>query len=172
MASGKKLIHKINVMHNGEEAPESAYLSLIKTAVIEALRYEEVDLLCVVDILLTDDEGIRAYNRKYRSKDISTDVLSFPMQEFEDAGWDSRSKFELDIETGELPLGDIIISTESALRQAKDYGNSKEYETAYLIIHSMLHLLGYDHDNVENEKVMHSKTKQIIKETGLSTDDK
>jgi len=84
------------------------------------------------------------------------------MQEYYKTGWNGITNFEIDKDTGDLPLGDIVISSESVKRQAEEYGNTIEYETAYLIIHSTLHLLGYDHDNDINETIMHEKSKEII----------
>jgi len=152
--------HKVFIQ-DGDES------SLIKSAVIETLNSEMVDMLCVVNVLITDDKKIRVYNRDYRGVDKATDVLSFPMQVFIKAGWDGIGEKEIDEETGDLPLGDIIISTESIERQAEEYGNTTEYETAYLIVHSTLHLLGYDHDNEANENIMHKKNKAIIKKMGF-----
>jgi len=140
---------------------------LIEQAVRKTLHSEAVDMLCVVSVMVTDDEGIRKYNNEYRDIDSATDVLSFPMQTFLQSGWGGINNTEIDEETGELPLGDIILSSESVKRQAIEYGNTTEYETAYLIIHSTLHLLGYDHDNEANERLMHDKNKGIIQEMGL-----
>jgi len=89
------------------------------------------------------------------------------MQDFYGAGWESLVHPEPDKESGMLPLGDILISIETAKKQALEYGNTDDYEIAYLIIHTTLHLLGYDHDCEENEKMMHEKNKLIIQETEL-----
>ena len=164
--------HKVHIKHSRGVSSDKACLELIKKIVQRTLRCEKADTLCVINVLITNDKEIRTYNRKYRDKDIATDVLSFPMQEFTSAGWIGLTEPEPDIDTGYLPLGDIVISIESAKKQADLYDNSVEYETAYLIIHSTLHLIGYNHDNKENEKLMHGKTKEIIKETGLCINDK
>jgi len=140
---------------------------LIKRAVLSALFNEQVDICCSISVLVTDDAGIRKYNRIYREIDTATDVLSFPMQSFTAAGWCGHDKLEFDENTGSLPLGDIIISMESLKKQAAEYGNTLEYETAYLIIHSMLHLLGYDHNSKSAEDLMHKKTGIIMRETGF-----
>ena len=131
------------------------------------LQSEGVDTISVVNVLVTNDLGIRKYNRIYRQKDKSTDVLSFPMQVFKHPGWENIKKAEYDETTGELPLGDIIISLEAVKKQAAEYGNTVDYETAYLIIHSTLHLLGYDHTDKKSEKTMHAKAKQILYEMKL-----
>ena len=156
--------HVINVQSNGANPIDG----IIDNAVRATLQNEEVDVLCVVNVLITDDEGIREYNREYRSIDKATDVLSFPMQEFIRAGWSGHGELEFDEDTGELPLGDIIISEESVARQATEYGNTAEYETAYLITHSTLHLLGYDHVDESSEKVMHDKSKALMHSLGLN----
>ena len=160
--------HKVNIQHDEDEAPEIADERVIKQAALASLFNEAVDIKCVVNVLITDDKGIRDFNRDYREIDSATDVLSFPMQTFQKAGWGGICDVEIDEDTGDLPLGDIIISMESVNRQANEYENSVEYETAYLIIHSTLHLLGYDHDSEDSEKKMHEKGKSIMK--GLSFD--
>jgi len=131
------------------------------------LKNETVDKPCVINVLLTDDEGIREYNLKYRNINKPTDVLSFPMQIFRHAGWSGIKNIEVDKNTGELPLGDIIISVETVKKHAEAYGNKKEHETAYMIIHSTLHLLGYEHTEKTNEKMMHKKSKSIMRKMGL-----
>jgi len=156
--------HIINVYH--ENKTETSCNKVIESVCNTVLQNEYVDTLCVINVLFTDDSGIRKYNRDYRSIDKATDVLSFPMQTFIEAGWSSHGELEFDEDTGELPLGDIIISMETVKRQSEEYGNSVEHETAYMIIHSTLHLLGYDHDNEKNEKIMHSKAKEILEMLG------
>ncbi|HWI55422.1 MAG TPA: rRNA maturation RNase YbeY [Desulfobacteria bacterium] len=108
-----------------------------------------------VSIVFTDDTYIRELNYQYRHKDSSTDVLSFAMEESNDdepdVGWDEENI-----------LGDIIISVETAERQAKEYGHSFEREMAYLTTHGMLHLLGYDHENEEERSLMREKEEQVL----------
>jgi probable rRNA maturation factor len=106
-------------------------------------------------VLITDDEGIRNYNYEYRGLDKPTDVLSFPMQTFRKAGWKGIYDPEFDESTGELLLGDIILSLETVKKHASEYGNTIEHETSYILIHSTLHLLGYNHIDENNEKIMH-----------------
>ena len=171
MVKLKKLEHKIHVQNDETLKHDSSYDTLISKAVVETLRSEAVDTLCIVSVLITDDEGIREYNREYRKIDKATDVLSFPMQTFLHAGWDGLNEPEFDGDTGDLLLGDIVISLESVERQASEYGNTIEYEIAYLIIHSSLHLIGYDHDDESSEKTMHSKNKKIIQEMGYKFND-
>ena len=164
--------HKVYLRQSGRELRIQACKGLVEHAICETLRYEAVDEICVINVLVTGDRGIRKYNRTYRDIDSATDVLSFPMQDFIHSGWDGLSETEIDKDTGYLPLGDIVISSESVRRQADEYGHSVEDEMAYLIIHSTLHLLGYDHDNEANEKVIHDKCKAIIRKIGLRTNDK
>jgi len=160
-------MHKIHVVYRGDES-EVACEDLLSKAVIATLQNEGVDMPCVVSVLVTDDDGIRVYNRDHRNIDKATDVLSFPMQEFVHSGWSGLSSAQIDEDTGDLPLGDMIISTQSVQRQAEEYGNSIEYETAYLTIHSTLHLLGYEHGTEISESIMHEKNKSIINEMGFS----
>jgi len=141
-------------------------------SVRKTLGSEAVDMPCVVNVLITDDAGIRRYNRTFRQIDKTTDVLSFPMQVFSQAGWGNCEEIEIDESTGSLPLGDILLSSESVRRQAFEYGNSIEHETVYLTVHSTLHLLGYDHDTGVSEKIMHEKNEQIIQETGILSNGK
>ena len=154
--------HNIYVLNKNTGEVDTSFNAAIKQAVFDTLISEGVDIICVVNVLITDDIGIWEYNRDYRSIDKVTDVLSFPMQTFTKAGWGGCFDLEYDEDTGELPLGDIVISMERVEKQAVEYGNKVEYETAYLLIHSTLHLLGYDHDDEVNEKVMHRKIKNII----------
>lgn len=160
-----KVKHKIYIQYNDDIAQGLKYV--IEQAVLATLQFEKVDMSCSVSILITDDKTIHEYNLKYRGIDKATDVLSFPMQEFDASGWVNHGDLDYDENSDELPLGDIILSMESVIRQAEEYANTVGYEVAYLIIHSSLHLLGYDHDNDESEKIMHQKTKNIIKEMGI-----
>lgn len=118
-----------------------------------------------VNLLLTMSEQIREMNQKFRDMDMPTDVLSFPMVSYEAPGrFDS---LEEDIscfhpESGELMLGDIVINKERVLSQAKEYGHSGEREYAFLIAHSMLHLMGYDHMEEEDRMLMETKQKEIM----------
>jgi len=127
------------------------------------LQYEQADKPCVVCVLITDDEGIRDYNYEYRGIDKPTDVLSFPMQKFWQSGWSGIRNVEGDKSTGDIPLGDIIFSVETVKRHAIEYDKTIEHETIYMLIHSTLHLLGYDHDDESNERIMHEVTKRIMK---------
>ena len=126
-----------------------------------------------VSLLVTDDDTIRNMNSEFRGLDKATDVLSFPMLEFDNPGdfsfLEDDSAFSdcFDPETGELILGDIVISADHVLSQAKEYGHSIKREYAFLIAHSMMHLAGYDHMQPEDEKEMFSLQNEILDHLGI-----
>ena len=138
------------------------------------LDMEECPYETQVNVLLTDNEGIREYNREYRSIDRETDVLSFPNLEFETPGvYEVKEEQEADCfdpDTGELILGDIIISVDRVAEQAESYGHSPKREFAFLVAHSMLHLSGYDHMESEEAKVMEAKQEQVLQKLGITRD--
>ena len=115
-----------------------------------------------VFIFITDDEEIHQINKEQRDVDRATDVLSFPMLEHKD-GVGEVDPLDRDPETGLLLLGDIILSAERAVEQAKEYGHSIERELCFLICHGFLHLRGFDHIEPEDEKVMMAKAEEILK---------
>ncbi len=114
---------------------------------------------------LTGDRQIRDINNKFRDIDRPTDVLSFPLLEAKN-GVLEFTDLDRDMETGFILIGDIVISTEKALSQAEEYEHSYEREIAFLICHGMLHLLGYDHENIEDERMMLSKQKAVLNKLG------
>ena len=119
-----------------------------------------------VNLVLTDNEEIKRVNTEFRNIQAPTDVLSFPMNEYEVPGvFDGLEEQEdaFHPETGELMLGDIVISKEKVLAQAEEYGHSVEREYAFLIAHSVLHLIGYDHIEEEERMVMETKQREIMK---------
>ncbi|MBP3401261.1 MAG: rRNA maturation RNase YbeY [Selenomonadales bacterium] len=126
----------------------------------ETARVHEVDDLAEVSLMFTDDETIHEMNREYRGIDRPTDVLSFALEEGE----------EEEIYGGpeENLLGDIIISVETATRQAEEYGHSVEREMAFLALHGMLHLLGYDHMEEEERKEMRAQEEAILASLGIT----
>lgn len=141
---------------------------LLRRAIRTALDAEGVDVPCEVDVLLTDDAGIRAINKEQRGVDAATDVLSFPAWEFTPGAFDAAAG-EPDPETGLLPLGDMALSIEHIRAQAAEYGNSLGREAAYLTVHSVLHLLGYDHlDEGEQKKQMRAREKAVMAALGLA----
>ena len=121
------------------------YAGLLRRCIAQALSAQGVEVPCEVDVLITDDEGIHQINLEQRGVDRPTDVLSFPMFEFTPGDFPPAHALETDPETGLLPLGDMVISYERCLSQAAEYGHSPERELGYLCVHSLLHLLGYDH---------------------------
>ena len=119
--------------------------SIIKECITATLEAEGVDIPCEINVLVTNDNGIREINRSTRDIDKATDVLSFPMFALEPGVLPDDWSEYLDPETETCPLGDMAISLERAVAQAKEFGHSARRELGYLTIHSMLHLLGYDH---------------------------
>lgn len=119
--------------------------AIIKKCVEATLAAEEITVPCEINVLVTNDSGIRAINQGSRGIDKPTDVLSFPMFQLEAGNPPKEWDDYMDPETGLCPLGDMAISLERAIAQAKEFGHSTRREVGYLTIHSMLHLLGYDH---------------------------
>lgn len=136
--------------------------------VIEAVMdYENCPYETEVNLLLTMNQDIHELNLNFRQIDRPTDVLSFPMVDYEEAGnFDFLEEADeyFHPESGELMLGDIVISKEKVLEQAKEYGHSIEREYAFLIAHSMLHLFGYDHMEEEERLVMETKQKEVLEQ--------
>ena len=166
--------HKVYARHRAVLPKDRLSISLIKRVVLTALRILGMELPCEVSVLVTDERSIREINKEFRGKDIPTDVLSFPMQEITPMqsltldGWEPVESDVIDPETGLMPLGEIVISATQTIKQAQDHGHSREHETAYLTVHSVLHLLGYDHvDEGENKKKMRDCEKKIMQELGF-----
>lgn len=124
-----------------------------------------------VSVTITSNDDIKILNKTYRAIDKITDVLSFPLIEFEtpaDFGFINEKEDYFNLDTSELVLGDIVLSWDKLLEQANTYGHSIERELGFLIVHSMLHLFGYDHMNSEDEKIMIDKQEKILDTIGLS----
>ncbi|WP_408605126.1 rRNA maturation RNase YbeY [Caldicellulosiruptor owensensis] len=117
-----------------------------------------------VSVLIVDNNLIKELNRKYRNINKETDVLSFPIFEFKNG----QLQEDIVIVEDEIPLGDIVISIEKALQQAEEFGHSLEREVAYLTVHSVLHLLGFDHIEEDDRKVMRKYEEQILDSMGLT----
>lgn len=129
---------------------------LIRKACSAALRSEEFTGNAEIDVSIVDDEAIREINRECRNIDFATDVLSFPLGD--------NGVYDVNPATGAYMLGDVVLSAEHADMQAKLYGHVIEREIAYLTVHSVLHLLGFDHVNSESEKtIMRTKEEKIMK---------
>ena len=139
--------------------------SVITKSINASLAMENISVPCEINVLVTDDDDIRAINSASRNIDKATDVLSFPMFELT-AGAPPQDWSEyLDIETGMCPLGDMVISLERAALQAKEFGHSLIREVGYLTIHSILHLLGYDHLDEGPQKAQMRKREEDIAAT-------
>lgn len=139
--------------------------SVITKSINAALAMENISVPCEINVLVTDDDDIRAINSASRNIDKATDVLSFPMFELT-AGDPPQDWSEyLDIETGMCPLGDMVISLERASLQAKEFGHSLKREVGYLTIHSILHLLGYDHLDEGPQKAQMRNREEAIAAT-------
>ncbi|WP_341877124.1 rRNA maturation RNase YbeY [Defluviitalea saccharophila] len=148
---------------------------LIEEIIVQALKEENYPLNVEVSITFVDNNEIQAINKEYRNIDQPTDVLSFPLLEFEDSVIGDNDSFSLEDleeylnpETGDLMLGDIIISIDKAIEQAKEYNHSLEREIGFLVSHSMFHLMGYDHMEEDEEKVMFEKQEKVLQTVGLS----
>lgn len=140
--------------------------SLIKKVIEATLDYENCPYEVEINVVLTDNAAIQEINREQRQIDAPTDVLSFPMAYYETpSDFDHLEEEQEDCfhpETGELMLGDIIISLEKVISQAKEYGHSTMRELGFLIAHSMLHLCGYDHMEEDERNVMEEKQREIM----------
>lgn len=141
--------------------------AFIRKVIRTALAAEGVDFPCEVDVLITDDQAIHQVNLDMRGVDRSTDVLSFP--EFDLTPGQLPEAEDADPGTGLVPLGDMVISWEHVTAQAKEYGHSNRRELAYLVVHSVLHLLGYDHlDEGPQKKQMRAREEAILAELGIT----
>lgn len=156
----------VNFEYEASEQLDFDYETMQGKVVEACLDYENCPYEAEVSILLTDDEAIRQINQEYRDIDRPTDVLSFPAVDYDTPG--DFSKLEENVadwfhpETGELLLGDIVISVERAKLQAKEYGHSLEREIAFLTAHSMFHLFGYDHMEESDRAVMEKKQSDVL----------
>ena len=142
----------------------------VRETVLSALDYEDCPYGCEVSVLLTDNAGIQEVNRNMRGIDRPTDVLSFPSAEYESpADFDGLEEQDVfNPETGEYILGDILISAEKVRSQAAEYGHSERRELAFLTAHSMLHLMGYDHEDEEERRIMEERQEAILQRIGIT----
>ena len=160
--------HQIIVRYTNRRDKNPALTVHLHRCITAALAAEGVNVPCEINVLVTDDEGIRAINNATRNIDSATDVLSFPMFQFTPGAFPEDVSEDIDPQTGLLPLGDMAISLERARDQAKRFGNTTRRETGYLTIHSILHLLGYDHmDEGEQKRQMRTREEIIAAELGL-----
>ena len=153
---------KINLTHDHFSFKNLMLGSVIRTCISAVLVAEKVPVPCEINVLITDNAGIRGINKAGRGIDKSTDVLSFPMFQLE-AGLPPQDWTPyIDVETNRCPLGDMAISLEQAISQAGEFGHSVRREVGYLTIHSMLHLLGYDHVDEGPQKAQMRKREEEI----------
>lgn len=151
---------KVNITNNQKTTLPVGTKLLVRKACIATLTEEKFSDNAEVDVTFVDDEQIKEYNNQFRNIDKSTDVLSFPLGE--------NSVYDTNPETGNKMLGDIVISIDHAIAQAELFGHGLRREIGYLTVHSMLHLLGYDHVNGGMEKaVMREKEEIVLKNLGL-----
>ena len=146
--------------------PEELYRKVVD----EVLDIEKCPYEAEVNLLITGDDEIREINKQERNIDSPTDVLSFPMGEYDtpaDFSCIDESPDYFNVETGELMLGDIVLSYDKICSQAKEYGHSERREFAFLIVHSMLHLIGYDHIEENDRIVMEDKQDKIMELLGI-----
>jgi len=155
-----------------DDSFEFDYEEAAKSIIEQALDYLKCPYEVQLNLTLTDNEGIHAINKEYRQIDRPTDVLSFPLVDYPEPNvfpdnLEEMAEDYFDLDTGELMLGDIIISVEKCKEQAKEYGHSELREYSFLIVHSMLHLFGYDHMEDDERLVMEEKQREILDKAGI-----
>ena len=161
--------HKINLVFEELSLRRLTVPGIIRRCIHATLQAEGISVPCEINVLVTDDRGIHTINKTTRNIDRPTDVLSFPMFELTAGAPPTDWEDYQDPDTGLVPLGDMCISLERADKQAQEYGHSLRREVGYLTIHSMLHLLGYDHvDEGPMKKQMRAREEAIANSIGLS----
>ena len=157
--------NKINLVFEDGGLKRLPIAANIKTCINAVLKQEGVPVKCEINVLVTDDKGIQTINRTARSIDKPTDVLSFPMFELAPGELPEDWTPFQDPDTGLVPLGDMCISLERAVAQSQEFGHTTRREVGYLTIHSMLHLLGYDHlDEGPQKRQMRAREEAIASE--------
>lgn len=160
----------INIEYETEKEAGVDYEKIIQDIISASLDHEECPYEAEINVILTDNEAIHEINLEQRQIDAPTDVLSFPLIEYErESDFDHVEDYVEDYfnpDTGELMMGDIVISVEKVIEQAEKYGHSRERELAFLIAHSMLHLCGYDHMDDEERERMEARQREILDEAG------
>lgn len=145
---------------------EKNHVSLLEKTVLTCLQDENITIGCEINILITDDVSIKQINQQFRNIDRPTDVLSFPIIDMKN-GRIISEEGDYDLDEELLLLGDIVISMETAQRQAEQYGHAIERELAFLASHGVFHLLGYDHMEKDEEAVMLAKQEAVLAKLGL-----
>ena len=158
----------IDIAYEAEEKLHIPYRRIIETVVCGCLDAEKCPYEAEVSVTITDGPSIRELNRDYRGIDKETDVLSFPMLEFPapDDFDEACTEDSFNPETGELVLGDIVLNASRVRSQAEEYGHTRTRELAFLTVHSMLHLFGYDHMEDEEREVMEARQRIILEGMG------
>ncbi len=156
-----------------EDSFDFDYEKAAESIIEQALDYLKCPYEVQVNLTLTDNKGIHEINKEYRQIDRPTDVLSFPLIDYEEPNvfpenLEEAAEDYFDLDTGELMLGDIIISVEKCKEQAAEYGHSVLREYSFLIVHSILHLFGYDHMEDDERAVMEQKQREILDTAGIS----
>lgn len=158
--------HRIRVTAETALPNEEAVRKLIIECAEQVLRQEQIDFDSFIDVTIVNDETIREMNAEYREKDAVTDVLSFPMYEFYNG--EPQEELEYDPEIDCVMLGDMILNYDRACEQAQEFGHSAERECGFLTVHSVLHLLGYDHEREEPDRLlMRKKEEENLAALGL-----
>lgn len=149
------------------------FVDKLKNVIEFALKEEQVNIQCEVSLVLVNNSEIKEINKDTRGIDKETDVLSFPMLEYENKKVFKEMYLDYkflpsDFDGEELVLGDIVLSLEKAMEQSKEYNHSYEREAAYLVVHSVLHLLGYDHMEDEDKKIMRNREEEILNKLDIT----
>lgn len=163
----------VNIEYETDKELKIPYEEIINKVIEEAIDYAECPYEAELNVILTDNENIHAINLETRDIDRPTDVLSFPTLEYDEPGDFSiidEDSYDFNPDTGELMLGDIVISVEKVQEQAKAYGHSEERELGFLVAHSMLHLFGYDHMEDDERIVMEKKQEEILQKCNILRD--
>ena len=162
----------VTIEYEAEKKLSLPYEEIIRELVEASLDYEECPYEAEVNVILTDNPSIREINREHRQIDAPTDVLSFPMVDYgrpaDFSHVEEQAEDYFNPETGELMLGDIVISVDKVEEQAEKYGHSQRRELAFLVAHSMLHLCGYDHMEEEERLDMEARQRAILDTRGYS----
>ena len=154
--------HEIYVSREVKNLGHNNSAALIKKAACMALDAEGIDVPCIISVMLTNDDGIHSVNNEFRGVDRATDVLSFPQNELVPGNF-SAEGCERDMDTGAVLLGDMMISVPRCEAQGEEFGHGYDRELMYLTVHSVLHLLGYDHvDEGEMKRAMRAREKAIM----------
>lgn len=139
------MTYKINISFDRKQLANLGLSMHLKKCISHALKFQGVEVPCEINVMVTNNQGIQVINAAIRNIDAPTDVLSFPMFSLEPGVLPDSWEEYIDPETGRVPLGDMCISLQRAMEQAQEYGHGIKREIGYLTVHSVLHLLGYDH---------------------------